>query len=143
MKRILWILGFCVIVMRRVTAQEVTYWVGQSANPDPIIRHHEAFMNAFIQYIQNRSMRRPYNSVTNGNESPNKQSCRIETVSSVTHEGRETLTISMGSGLLVDYKYLSESSSTENTTQTETILRITYQDESGSQATASEHVYSR
>lgn len=30
-------------------AQEVSYWVGQSANPDPLMRHHEAFMDAFVK----------------------------------------------------------------------------------------------
>lgn len=32
------------------TIQERAFWVGVSEHPDPIMRHHEAFMDAFIKY---------------------------------------------------------------------------------------------
>lgn len=54
MKHILLTIGLGIIAIGQLYAQDVSYWVGQSANPDPIMRHHEAFMDAFMKYIQNR-----------------------------------------------------------------------------------------
>lgn len=54
MKHILLTIGLGIIAIGQLYAQDVSYWVGQSANPDPIMRRHEAFMDAFMKYIQNR-----------------------------------------------------------------------------------------
>ena len=121
--------------------QERTFWVGQSANPDPIMRHHEAFMDAFIKYIQRP--KEPVGAVFTeaiggtGNES----TCRLETVSSVTHDGRETITISIGCGPLVKYECLTESFSSDDALQTQMLLNVTYQDESNRTAMESVHEY--
>lgn len=117
-----------------------TYWIGQSANPDPIMRHHEAFMDAFIKYIQYSPMKSVGKVITDNAEGLN-ESCRIETVSSVTYEGREVITISIGNGSLVHYQYATASSSTDDTMRTETILRITYQEESNRTDTETVHEY--
>lgn len=139
----------------QIFAQEVSYWVGQSANPDPIMRHHEAFMDAFMKYIRNRPMEgsQVFVTETNGPESvmtaeeaekslsADTDSCRIETVASVTHEGQETLTISIGSGTLVKYASATESFSSDDALHTKTILTIAYQDESNRSAFESVHEY--
>ncbi len=123
-------------------ATDCTYWVGQSANPDPIMRHHEAFMDAFIKYIRNNPMETAGDVVTDNAEGF-KETCRIETVSSVTYEGREVITISIGNGSLVHYQYATVSSSTDDTMQTETILKITYREESDGTDFESVHEYRR
>lgn len=152
------ILAICLISsIGQIFAQEVSYWVGQSANPDPIMRHHEAFMDAFMKYIRNRPMEgsQVFVTETKGPESVmtteeaekslstdiNTDSCRIETVASVTHEGQETLTISIGSGTLVKFESATESFSSGDTLQTKTLLEITYQDESNRSAFESVHEY--
>lgn len=147
------ILFLAVLFSNNINAQDVSYWVGQSANPDPIMRHHEAFMDAFVKYIQNRPKETIREVITNNAEEVaeginkslaqdgNNETCRIETVSSVTYGGRETITISIGNGPLVHYQSLTMSSSTDNTTRTETILRITYQEESDRIDTKSVHEY--
>lgn len=73
-------------------------------------------------------------------DSNNETSC-IETVSSVTHEGRETITISIGSGICVSYKCLTESFSKDNAMLTKTRLIIEHQEESNRTATKSSHEY--
>ncbi len=147
------ILFLAVLFSNNINAQNVSYWVGQSSNPDPIMRHHEAFMDAFIKYVQNRP-KEVIEAVTTNNaegsaESRNKslargrynETCRIETVSSVTYEGRETVTISAGNGPLAHYQCLTASTSNDDTMRTETILRITYQEESNHTGTESVHEY--
>lgn len=94
----------------KLSAQDVTYWVGRSSHPDPIIRHHEAFMEAFAGYIQNSRS--------------NQNSCRMETVSSVTNERVETLTIAIGNGILVNYEYIGSTIESEGTTYSEFLLTI-------------------
>lgn len=82
-----------------ISAQEVSYLVGQPANPDPLMRHHEVFMDAFVKYI-NRPKKLVGDIIVDridgvtkiGNKSltqdSNSETCRIETVSGVTHEWR-------------------------------------------------------
>lgn len=150
MKHILLIFGLGIIAIGQLYAQDVSYWVGQSANPDPIMRHHEAFMEAFIKYIQNRPIEivgvvstEATSSIGNEsiNQSFNNETCRLETVSSVTHDGRETITISIGCGPLVKYECLTESFSSDDALQTKTLLNIAYQDESNRTAIESVHEY--
>ena len=107
-----------------MSAQEVTYWVGRSALPDPIMRHHEAFMEAFLLYIQNRP-KSEHGTI----DEQVVQLCKIETVSSVTYDGQETLTIAIGSGTLAKYEYAGHSSKSENIAQDEMFLTIIYEDE--------------
>ncbi len=37
--------------MEQLNTQDALLWVGVSKNSDPLIRHQEAFMDAFCQYI--------------------------------------------------------------------------------------------
>ena len=135
------VLIFTLCISNNLFAQDVSYWDGQSANPDPIMRHHEAFMDAFIKYIQRP--KEPVGAVFTeaiggtGNES----TCRLETVSSVTYDGRETITISVGCGALVKYKCITESFSSDDALHTITLLNITYQDESNRTTIESVHEY--
>ena len=126
-----------------LSAQEVSYWVGESEHPDPIMRHHEAFMNAFLEYIQN--LPQEHGAISSGttylSKSPYTDSCRIETVSSVTHDGREIITISIGIGPLVKYQCITQSSSSKEVMQTNILLNIAYQDESNRSAIESAHEY--
>lgn len=135
MKRILLVIGFGIIAIGQIVAQDVSYWVGQSVNPDPTMRHHEAFMDAFINYINNSSKK---------NVGPNSSeaTCRIETVSSVTYDGRETMTISIGRGALVKFVYVTENISSDDVLHTKTLLRISYTDESNRTGIESAHEYS-
>lgn len=151
--KFLTILFLAVLFSNNINAQDVSYWVGQSANPDPIMRHHEAFMDAFVKYIQNRPKETNGEVITNNAEEVaeginkslaqdgNNETCRIETVSSVTYEGRETVTISIGNGPLVHYQGLTVSSSTDDVILTKTILSITYQEEPNRIDTKSVHEY--
>ena len=123
-------------------AQEATYWVGRSTHPDPIMRHHEAFMEAFLGYIQSHSKPEHGKVVEQVKKnSPNSHSenltydkaieaefCRIETVSSVTYEEQEILTIAIGSGRLAKYKYVSDLSESESITQYDIFLTIEYKE---------------
>lgn len=119
-------------------AQEITYWKGLSANPDPIMRHHEAFMEAFIKYIQ---CPKELVGVVSTKATSSIGTCRLETVSSVTYDGQETITISIGSGALVKYECFTESFSNDDALQTNTFLNIAYQDESNRTAIESAHEY--
>ena len=150
MKHIILTIGLGIIAIGQLYAQDVSYWVGQSANPDPIMRHHEAFMDAFIKYIQNRPIEivgvvstEATGSIGNEtiNQSFNNETCRLETVSSVTYDGRETITISIGSGALVKYECLTESLSNDEALQTKMLLNVTYQNESNCTAMESVHEY--
>lgn len=121
-------------------AQEVLYWTGESAHPDPIMRHHEAFMDAFMQYIRHQQEAKSasaekYVSDTSLAENAGQDnssstfimssdSCRIETVSSVTCKGRETLVISTGSGEWAYYNSLQKKSYTRDTLHIDTLLEI-------------------
>ena len=154
MKHILLIIGFGVIATGQVAAQSISYWVGQSANPDPIMRHNEAFMDAFIKYIKDHPKENGQvfstettssiekssdnNSITTG---IHNDTCRVETVSSVTQEGRETIIISIGCGALVKYECFTESFSNDDILQTKTLLSITYQNETNRTAIESFHEF--
>lgn len=152
MKHILLIFGLGIIAIGQLYAQEVSYWVGQSANPDPIMRHHEAFMDAFIKLQRPKELVGVVSTETtggigqssgnkSGTENINSDTCRVETVASVTYDGRETITISIGSGALVKYECLTESFSSDEALHTKTLLNIAYQDESNRTAIESFHEY--
>lgn len=95
MKHILLTIGLGIIAIGQLYAQDVSYWVGQSANPSPIMCHHEAFMDAFIKYIQRpKELVGVVSTETTGsignesiNQSFNNETCRLETMSSVTYDG--------------------------------------------------------
>lgn len=115
-------------------AQEVSYWVGRSSNPDPMIRHHEAFLEAFMQYMQNgfkHIVGVKIESEVPEDSSPISKShtlveCQIETVSSVTNEGQETLTIAIGNGVWIKCLCNTEFSESENKTTDHTFLVMEY-----------------
>lgn len=84
----------------QLCAQEVSYWVGVSSHPDPIMRHHEAFMDAFMQYVQSK----PTPTTVGVTSNILQDSCRLQTVASITTpEGCELLTILIGAGSMVNY----------------------------------------
>lgn len=119
------ILLLMILSCNSIVAQErieLSYWTGTSSNPDPIMRHHEAFMEAFIQYVKSRPMTAEGSMNDTMSDGPN--SCRVETVASVTHNGCEVLTISIGAGPKVNYTFCSESSTPSSATVDKTILRI-------------------
>lgn len=113
-------------VASQLVAQGVTYWTGTSNNPDPIMRHHEAFMVAFIGYIQKHSARLETAAMTDEDNNDRVResihsavsaSCQIETVASVTNDGQESLTILVGKGQTVDYAFESLSIPDKNETK--------------------------
>lgn len=93
------------------TIQERTFWVGVSEHPDPIMRHHEAFLDAFMKYAQTSSAESVTSKSDNSEEAEkrilSRGNVRIETVSSVTAEGRETIVIAIGYGPEIEYRYFS------------------------------------
>jgi len=122
-----YLVSFLLIILsyNSIAAQEsieLSYWTGTSSHPDPIIRHHEAFMNAFMQYADSCPMKAEGS--MNDTISDGANSCRIETVASVTHSGHEMLTISIGTGTRVNYTVCTESSRLSPATEDKTILRI-------------------
>lgn len=146
MKRLILFFWGIVVITGQLSAQEVTYWVGTSTNSDPITRHHEAFMDAFMQYIQRgitlematQKGDEHSETISNGSES-----CKIEMVSSVTCEGRETLVIAVGSGVTITYAYKSISSQNETIVKTETSLLIRYEDKPRGTEAVSIHIYEK
>lgn len=119
----------------KLSAQEVSYWVGKSAHPDPITRHHEAFMEAFMQYLQSRGAITDSASQVAEKHSEStstaSESCKIETISSVTYEGQEILTIAVGNGVLVKYHCVFEILDMENEIYNETLLNIENEEDRG------------
>jgi len=110
------------------------------------MRHHEAFMDAFIKYVKNRTLQIEFyrEGKTERSNATQKESCRIETVSNVTYNGNETLTISIGSGALIHYDYEDiylNALSSEGTMQIDTVLRIAYQNECDNDPMTSIHEY--
>ena len=100
MKHIFLTIGLGIIAIGQLYAQNVSYYVGQSANTDPIMRHHEAFMDAFMQYVESS----PKPTVTEGTAIIIRDTCRLQTVASITTpEGCESLTILIGAGPVVYY----------------------------------------
>lgn len=151
MKHILLIFAFSILSVCGVSAQDVTYCVGHSENPDPIMRHHEALMDAFMQFFQHESKAHVSQSSgqaysrdagRNANSSPHGPDgiLMFETVSSVTHGGSEELVISIGgSGVPVKVVLFTGKSDSVHAT----ILEITYKDESGGNLMESVHRYEK
>ena len=55
-------------------------------------------------------------------------SCRFRILSDIVDEEKETITISIGNGAFVKYRYESESWKMTNEMRTETVLNIIYED---------------
>ncbi len=130
--------------MEQLNAQDASLWVGVSKNSDPLIRRQEAFMDAFCQYILSNKV-----SISGSGSigdwaktmTENKDSCRFHILSDVTDEESETITISIGCGTLIDYIFTSVSEETNNEMRIETVLIITYREDSESNKTRSQHEY--
>ena len=64
-------------------------------------------------------------------------SCRFRILSDIVDEEKETITISIGNGAFVKYRYESESWKMTNEMRTETVLNIIYAD--GTALSSHEH----
>ena len=130
---------------------ESSFWVGESKHPDPIMRHHEAFLDAFMKYAQTSAAESVTSESDNSEEAEkrilSRGNVRIETVSSVTAEGRETIVIAIGYGPEIGYRYLSSKVRTnENNISITTELDILCRHQSAEAnqgATESCHEYSK
>lgn len=135
--------------MESLNAQNTSQWVGFSSNSDPLIRRQEALMEALCQYISSDSVKvsgQSYFPVDNKggwekSVSEAEDSCRFHILSDVTDEEVETITISVGSGTLINYKYNSLFEETDDKTRIETVLTVTYGEDSKRNKTRSQHEY--
>jgi len=128
--------------MEQLNAQDVSLWVGVSNNSDPLIRRQEAFMDAFCQYILSNKVSISGSIGDWAKTTPeNKDSCRFHILSDVTDEESETITISIGRGTLIDYIFTSLSEETNNEMRMETVLILTYREDSESNKIRSQHEY--
>lgn len=125
--------------MEQLNAQDASLWVGVSKNSDPLIRRQEAFMDAFCQYIFSNKVSIKSDWVKTTTE--NKDSCRFHILSDVTDEESETITISIGRGTLINYMYTSLFEETDDKTRIETVLIVTYREDSESNKIRSQHEY--
>lgn len=165
MKTLLLIIALVAFVTGQLYAQDNSYWVGVSGNSDPIVRRQEAFLNAFSQYARSRSPQLSdtdspfepsvqdssyitYSMLEDGPdnfplfESVIQDSCSFEIVSSTIDNGKETLTISVGKGTLVKYRFAESISEMNNEMQSGLLLDITYSVNSGDDKKAwSQHQY--
>ena len=129
MKKLLLFVGLTIFT-KSLYAQDSSLWVGVSKNSDPLIRRQEAFMDALCQYITYKSVR----ITSNWNEPTSKMtedtydSCRFRILSDIVDEEKVTITISIGNGAFVKYRYESESWKMTNEMRTETVLNIIYED---------------
>ena len=119
---------FLIIFVLPTKAQDVSNWIGYSNNPDPITRHHEAFMSAFSKYVEQTS-----------NFSG---TCRME-ISSNSENGSEKLTLSIGCGQLVTYEYVCMSVTDGSESSDKTRLLLKFNESSGSHKSQSFHVYTK
>lgn len=158
MKTLLLTIGLVAFVTGQLYAQD-NYWVGVSANPDPIVRRQEAFLNAFSQYAKSQYPRQPYGQDSCGFETVSnmledgpdnfplfesiiQDSCRFEIVSSTIDNGKETLTICVGKGTLINYGFAESISEVNNEMRSDLMLNITYSDKLGDNNKArSQHQY--
>lgn len=129
--------------MEQLNAQDVSLWVGVSNNSDPLIRRQEAFMDAFCQYILSVSVESVSGSIGDWakTKTENKDSCRFHILSDVADEESETITIFIGRGTLIDYKFASLSEGTDNEMRIETVLILAYGEDSESHKIRSQHEY--
>ncbi len=143
MKRFL-LFAVVIIFTERVDAQDASLWVGVSTNSDPMIRRQEAFMNAFCQYISSNNKVSVSGSIIEDwtkTTADDEDSCRFHILSDVTDEESETITISIGRGTLINYMYTSLFEETDDKTRIETVLIVTYREDSESNKTRSQHEY--
>lgn len=132
-----------------VVAQDVRYYTGSSSNPDPIMRQHEAFMDAFFWYVQDSGMKVEVNvagKFTAESAASHGNTCQMGIVSSATHDGCDTVTIAIGRGSLINYAYQEEIEPLPDgeAGQVEifrSTLLIRYKGESCGMERASEHQY--
>lgn len=148
MKTLLLTIALVAFVTGQLYAQDNSYWVGVSANPDPIVRRQEAFLNAFSQYVMSQSVQIQMsekfsdNGQVNMHELYGADSCCFELVSSTINDGKETLTLSVGKGILVKYRFAESISEMNNEMRSDLLLDITYSDNSGDDKKArSQHQY--
>lgn len=134
--------------MESLNAQNTSQWVGFSSDSDPLIRRQEALMEALCQYISSNSVHvdKAYFPVDNKggwekSTSEAEDSCRFHILSDVIDEEVETITISVGSGTLINYKYNSLFEKTDDKTRIETVLTFTYGEDSKLNKTRSQHEY--
>ena len=115
------------------------------------MRHHEAFMSAFVMYAQTLRHEVEVNAAGRfaaKSASSHGNTCQMEIVSSATHDGCDTVTIAIGRGSLIDYAYQEEMEPLPDggAGQVEifrSTLLLRYKGESGGMERASEHQYNR
>ena len=145
MKKFLLFVGFALFT-EQLHAQDTSLWVGVSKNSDPLIRRQEAFMDALCRYItcsavhvskSTDSTRDREKIITNNSI----KTCRFQILSDTMDEEKETVTISIGRGTLINYKFISSSIKTDKETQTDIVLIVTYEEDSERNKTRSQHEY--
>ena len=143
MKKFLLFVGLAIFT-EQLHAQDTSLWVGVSKNSDPLIRRQEAFMDALCRYITcsavhvGKSTEKDREVITTVNSI---KTCRFQILSDIMDEEEETVTISIGRGTLINYKFISSSLKTDIETQTDIVLIVTYEEDSERNKTRSQHEY--
>lgn len=86
-------------------AQNPSLWVGVSRNSDPLVRRQEAFMDAFCRYIISESKQVTGNETTCELTVSTCDTCRLRICSDIVDAEKEIVTISIGSGTFITYRY--------------------------------------
>lgn len=140
MKQILLIIFSFIIIAGDLFAEDVTYWVGTSSYSDPIVRYQEALLNAIMSYVEHidykdtckveNNTSHTISSADDHNQTIyGNHSFRMETVSSATHDGQETITIAIGSGPLVFMECRLELSKNDGKIENIRTFKILYEAE--------------
>lgn len=135
MKKLLLCVGLTIFT-ESLYAQDTSLWVGVSRNSDPLVRRQEAFMDAFCRYISSESIQKATGNGTTYELTADASceytaytcdSCRFRIHSDVVDEEKETVTLSIGSGTFITYRYDSSTTDMNEETRNDITLSIVYQ----------------
>lgn len=112
--------------MVQINAQERYVCCGVSVGRDPIMRHNEAFFHAFVAFVE--SKKAIVEDVTSSFII--EDTCCVKIVSdTITDSGEEIITISIGCGSPLKYKYVRDLQGTNSRVRDDTLLNIEYLDD--------------
>ena len=92
------------------------------------MRHNEAFFHAFVAYVENKKT--IVEDVTSAFIREDTDTCCVKIVSdTITDSGEEIITISIGSGSPLKYKYVRDRQGTNSRVRNDILLNIEYLDD--------------
>ena len=125
------ILLFVIVIVSSIAqlhAQKQNVYSGISTSRDPIMRHKEAFFHAFVIYVE--SQKAIVEDVTLSFIREDTDTCCVKIVSdTITDSGEEIITISIGSGSPLKYKYVRDLQGTKSRVRDDILLNIEYLDD--------------